>query len=180
MKQNVTEKKKQERSPKHTSSTLQNRPKASKYKYTIRQKLEVLKILQRNKFNYTQTAHETQVNASTIKRWRNEHPEAFCNDNIQVKQLSQSIEIDLLQRERKFFERNFQKWEQICEKLSDQMLSVLEAETDVEKIAKTLKIIREIMIPANVTESPNTSSQTQINILQLELEKLSQLPCEEK
>ncbi|MFR3550101.1 MAG: hypothetical protein ACLTTW_07740 [Coprobacter sp.] len=111
-----------------------------------------------------------------LRRWRNDHPEVFSNTSVQIKNIRQSIEIDLIQRDKNFIQKNYAKWEQVCEKLTDQLLNMAETEADIEKIARTLKIIREIMNPTNSNNPTTNVATSQINILRLELEKQSLLP----
>lgn len=161
-----------------TSLTSRKTPRRPKSNYSLRQKLEVLRILKINDFNLAKTAKETGINLWSIRRWRIAHPEVFCHTPIHIKQLEGNIEMNIVQRNKKFVEKNYNKWEQICEKLFQQLFTVIETETDVEKMAKTLRIMREIMIPKDYTNPTGKSNigNASINVLQFELEKLSQLP----
>jgi len=176
MEQDENKKKRQKKGAKCTSSSSHVVSRRAHTNYSLKQKLEALKLLQRNNFNLSKTAREIRISTCCLRRWRNDHPEVFSNTSVQIKNIQQSIEIDLIQRDKNFIQKNYAKWEQVCEKLTDQLLNMAETEADIEKIARTLKIIREIMNPTNSNNLTTNVATSQINVLRLELEKQSLLP----
>lgn len=110
--------------------------------YTEEEKIEVLKLVEANDFNYYKTSKATGIHQSTIKKWADKMGKEVWNRERR-KEIIQKIEDRLAERKELFATQAFDLKIKFVQRLE----TMLEGENNMDNITKALKLLHEISDP---------------------------------
>ena len=139
--------------------------------YTIEDRIETVRILIENNYNFYKTSHQTGVSTSSLRAWSAQYgKEMESNNKIGI--IAESVEINLARMKTSFITAHYEKMNNLAEKAISRALVLVENEEDLNKVNGTIKVISEFFTKAtgeNNEEGSKNSSLTLIEqtILQL-------------
>ena len=143
--------------------------------YTDEQRLQVLRLLVENGFDYKKTEMDTRVRADTIRQWYyrygyrlKEEPTAW---------VAEKIEINIGRLKTDFIRENYKQIGELADKAIKRALTLIDKENDLTKINGTIKILVEFyskMQDTNKDDSGNNSGNT-VNLIRQSIIQLNNL-----
>lgn len=139
--------------------------------YTVDEKIEILRLLKENSFDYKRTCLETGVNHGTLKNW-------FCTYKDQLNNLSsvaliaENVEQNIAKVKIRYIERHFNKLNELAEESIKRALDLVKNEVDLSKVNGTIKVISDLFSKISdsdpsETDNKNSASLIKQTIIQL-------------
>ena len=141
-------------------------------KYTVDEKIEILRLLKENSFDYKKTCLETGVNHGTLKNW-------FCTYKDQLNNLStvaliaENVEQNISKAKIRFIDRHFNELNNLAEEAIKRALKLVKDEVDLSKVNGTIKVISDLFSKISDLDSSggddpkNSASLIKQTIIQL-------------
>ena len=147
-------------------------PTGKRRRYTDDQRIEVLRILKENSYNYTKTALETGVPYPTIKVWYSKFKHEI-NEMTAVSCIAEKVELNIAQLKTTFIEKHFTNMNNLAEMAIKRAEELLKTETDLSKVNGTMKVVTDFI--ARITEiNPSSAKSVEtINIIQQTINNLN-------
>lgn len=142
-------------------------------KYTIEEKIEVLRLLKENSYNYKKTSLETGVVYGTLKNWFSQYKDRINNISA-VDIIAENVEVNLAKTKVHFIENHFEKLNELAEAAIKRALILIENEGDLSKVNGTIKIIGDMFAKiAGMDEGEKGSNTT--NLIQQSIIMMNQI-----
>lgn len=111
---------------------------------TLEEKIEVVRLLCENNYNYYATAKETGVTRSTLKAWYNKYRK-HIEDSNEVKVIAQQVEMNLGKAKMQFVNKHYQSFSELAEEAVKRAMILIKKEEDLSKVNNTIKTISDFM-----------------------------------
>lgn len=108
-----------------------------KHRHSLSEKLEVLRLLERNGFNYLLTAKQSGISRPSIKRWESQHGKEVIKGISPLEELLMGIDGEMQQSERNILRRLYFLRKRTIQKIID----IADKETRVEVLISLLKFV---------------------------------------
>lgn len=142
-------------------------------KYTIEEKIEVLRLLKENSYNYKKTALETGVVYGTLKNWFSQYKDRINNISA-VDIIAENVEVNISKAKMCFIEKHFEKLNNLAEAAIKRALNLVETEEDLNKLNGTIKIIGDIFAKISGFEDEESKNPNTINLIQQSIVMMNQ------
>lgn len=143
-------------------------------KFTIEEKIEVLRLLKENSYNYKKTAMETGVVYGTLKNWYTQYRDRLNNISA-VEVIAENVEINLSKVKTRFIEQHFSKLNDLAEAAIKRALKLIENEEDLNKVNGTLRVIGELLAKVSGAEDDCNKQTTGSNLIQQTIVMMNQI-----
>jgi len=108
-------------------------------RYTDKDKVRVLKLLQMNDFNYSKTSKATGIRYETLKKWQNQMGEEVNKPN-RMEKIIKRVEGELAEKEKEFLNDVYETKMQALQQLKE----MIPQEKNMDNITKALRLLIEI------------------------------------
>lgn len=142
-------------------------------KYTIEEKIEVLRLLKENSYNYKKTALETGVVYGTLKNWFSQYKDRISNISA-VDIIAENVEVNMSKAKIRFVEGHFGKLNELAEAAIKRALDLVKTEEDLNKLNTTIKIIGDIFAKISGVDYEEDKNSNTINLIQQSIIMMNQ------
>lgn len=145
-------------------------------KYTVEEKIEVLRLLKENSYDYKKTSLETGVVYGTLKNWFSQYKDRINNISA-VDVIAENVEVNLSKVKVRFIEKHFEKLNELAESAVSRALILMSREEDLSKVNGTIKIIGELfskMAGVDGDRAEEKDSNT-VNLIQQSIVMMNQM-----
>ncbi|MCK5136626.1 MAG: hypothetical protein KAR19_12610 [Bacteroidales bacterium] len=119
--------------------TTKKKPSLGYIEYTLKQKMQVLEILQENDLSYYKTGKQIKISHTTIRRWHTQYGDEMNKASI-AKEMAEEVTDDMAKRNKDFFDAVFK----VKVLTINRMLELVKDERNLDNLQKTLKTLCEI------------------------------------
>jgi len=147
--------------------------KKNRKSYTLEEKIDVLKVLVRNKYNYLKTERETGIYRSTLKRWEKKHGGLIIHEPVIPEQIKGAVTDKVVELYERDYNLHREDREEIINesfKLQNAILKRLLETIQTEDNIRNLAYLLNVLIPVTIGKVGNEDSEEQkepINYWQL-------------
>jgi len=109
-------------------------------KYTMEDKVQILRLLKENSYDYKKTSLETGCNYGTLKNWYVKYKGELANINS-VDMIAEKTELNVAKAKIRFIDRHYSSLSLLAESAIKRALELLKEEKDLNKVNDTIKIV---------------------------------------
>ncbi len=145
-------------------------------KYTVEEKIEVLRLLKENSYDYKKTSLETGVVYGTLKNWFSQYKDRINNISA-VDVIAENVEVNLSKVKVRFIEKHFEKLNELAKSAVSRALILMKEEEDLSKVNNTIKIIGDLfskMAGVDGDKAGEKESNT-VNLIQQSIVMMNQM-----
>lgn len=108
--------------------------------YTMEDKVQILRVLKENSYDYKKTSLETGCNYGTLKNWYVKYKGELANINS-VDMIAEKTELNVAKAKIRFIDRHYSSLSLLAESAIKRALELLKEEKDLNKVNDTIKIV---------------------------------------
>ena len=144
-------------------------------RYTDEERIQVVRLLLENSFDYAKTERETGVKGTTIKSWYYRYGEWINKDPSTW--IAEKVEINLGRLKTDFLRENYKQIGQLADKAIKRALVLVEKEKDLGKVNGTLKILTDFYTKMQDTnkDMQGSDSRATVNLIRQSIIQLNNL-----
>lgn len=163
-----------------TSSNNKKQKKAvRKIRYSMEEKIEVLRLLKENEYNIPVTAANTGVAINTIKDWVRRYKNEL-DSLTTVNAIAEEVELNVARVKNQFVNRHFNKLNTLAESAITRALELVTIEEDLSKVNNTIKIIGDFVLKlSQASGKAEETAQSSVNLIQQNIMMLNQIKDKE-
>lgn len=165
---------------KRTMPTRQGGEAQYKVLYTDTQRLQAVKLLRENNFDYKATSSMLNVSQATLRSWASRYRDVHTTEKVELMQ--ERVELDLAKVKLDFISKNYRQMDNLAKTAIDRALTLIQEETDLSKVNNTIKILTDFfakMHQPGDTSSDQPGSTVTVNLIQQSIMQLNQLKTKE-
>lgn len=147
-------------------------PAGKRRQYTDNQRVEILRLLKENSYNYQKTALETGVPYPTIKVWYSKYKNEI-NEMTAVSCIAERVELNVAQLKAEFIEKHFKEMNTLAQDAIKRAGELIKKETDLSKVNGTIKVVSDFVSKITEINPSATKSAETINIIQQTINNLN-------
>lgn len=145
-----------------------------KKRYTTDEKIEALRILKENNYDFLKTSSTLKVAVNTLKTWNNTFRTQLDGD-AEIKAIALKTENNMAQLKQKFLSQHFAALNELTEKTIKRSLLIVKKETDLSKLCSILKVSAEILTKLTPDNSQQTTNNNTFNLIQQSIEQCNMI-----
>lgn len=130
-------------------------------KYSMEEKVEILRVLKDNSYDYKKTSVQTGCNYGTLKMWYVKYKDNLANLNA-VDMIAEKTELNLSKAKIRFIERHYNQLSQLAETSIGRALELLKDEKDLNKVNDTIKIVTDYFAKLSTSEEQKETGNSLI------------------
>lgn len=133
--------------------------------YTPEQKIEAVRLLHENGYNYYKTSAQTKISMSSLHTWEAQYGAEISTSN-KVQVIAENVELNLARIKTSFIEKHYSNLNKLAEAAIKKALDLVKDETDLNKVNNTIKVISDFMTKINGEESDEEKRSNTYNLIQ--------------
>lgn len=150
-----------------------------KLRYTDEERMQAVRMLVDSGFNYALIEKKTHVQANTLKQWYYRMKDAVEKEATSY--IAEKVEIDFARAKLNLLKSNYDGINRMTNAALKRATELIEKETDLNKLNGTLRIIADLLIKMNDSNSQDrqnvqTQSSVMINLIQDSVAQLNNMP----
>lgn len=147
-------------------------PAGKRRQYTDNQRIEILRLLKENSYNYRKTALDTGVPYPTIKVWYSKFKNEI-NEMTAVSCIAEKVELNIAQLKTEFIEKHFKEMNTLAQEAIKRAGELIKSEEDLSKVNGTIKVVTEFIVKMTENSPSSNKSAETINIIQQTISNLN-------
>ena len=141
-----------------------------KARYTTEDKVNAIRLLKENGYDYVATERELRIPRATLHTWNDRYSSEMNVDKVNV--LAIDAEVAVTQYKSNFLKTHFNKLSKATELAIDRATELLKSEEDLTKVNGTIKVLSEMIsklttLQGNGENNPGTTNIVRQSIIQL-------------
>lgn len=150
-----------------------------KIMYTEEQRIQAVKMLRDNGFDYKATSRELGISTDTLRSWKCRYQNVIDLSPECV--VAQKVELDLAMVKLNFVSENYRAMDELAKASIERALTLVKSEEDLGKVNGTIKIITDFMAKMNgVDEQKRPESGMTVNVIKESILQLNQINMQQK
>lgn len=133
--------------------------------YTPEQKIEAVRLLHENNYNYYKTSAQTKISMSSLHTWEAQYG-AEINSSNKVQMIAEKVELNLARIKTNFVEKHYSNLNKLAEAAIKKAIDLVKDETDLNKVNNTIKVISDFMAKVSGEEGDEEKRNNTYNLIQ--------------
>lgn len=133
--------------------------------YTPEQKIEAVRLLHDNGYNYYKTSAQTKISMSSLHMWEAQYG-ADINSSNKVQMIAEKVEMNLARVKTSFIEKHYYQLNNLAEQAIKRAFELVKTEDDLNKVNNTIKVISDFITKISGEEGDEEKRNTTYNLIQ--------------
>ena len=150
---------------KHLQISMKEDNRNKRGSYTRAQKMEAVRILVENSYNYSKTSKITGASRCSLNNWRLLYAKEFTS-SAAVQTIAESVEMSMSRAKTAYINKHFNSMSELAEKAIKRAIKLVEEEDDLSKVNDTIKAISGFMSKLTGNEEDEAKKGDTYNLIQ--------------
>lgn len=133
--------------------------------YTPEQKIEAIRLLHENNYNYYKTSAQTKISMSSLHTWEAQYGKELSSSN-KVQIIAENIELNLSRVKTAFIEKHYSQLNKLAESAIKKAMDLVKEETDLNKVNNTIKVISDFITKIAGEDNDDEKRSNTYNLIQ--------------
>lgn len=133
--------------------------------YTPEQKIEAVRLLHENNYNYYKTSAQTKISMSSLHTWEAQYGTELSSSN-KVQIIAENVELNLSRVKTTFIEKHYSQLNKLAESAIKKAMDLVKEETDLNKVNNTIKVISDFITKIAGEDNDDEKRSNTYNLIQ--------------
>ncbi len=139
--------------------------KKTKGAYTLEQKIETVRVLKENNYNYNLTATQLGVSPQAVRSWDKEYGREI-ETSTSVQLIAETVELNMARAKSNFINKHYDAMNKLTGIAIDRAIELMESEDDLNKVTNTIKTISDFMSKLSGEDQEENKKGNTYNLIQ--------------